>query len=511
RAYSLNWLENIRDWCISRQIWWGHRIPVWTCQRCGEQIVQVETPTACPQCTSPALEQDPDVLDTWFSSALWPFAVLGWPERTPALEYFHPTDLLITGRDILYLWVARMIMTALEFVGEIPFYQVFVHPTILTRDGRRMSKTLGTGLDPLDLIDKYGTDATRFSLLYQCTSTQDIRFDAEVVANRVQHSPIAEMGRNFCNKVWNATRFVLLNLEADLPPVKEETLPPLTDLADRWVVSQLHRTIQTLTQALESYTFSEAARLIYEFVWGGFCDWYVEMAKARLEGEKEADRRTVQQVLVYVLERTLRLLHPLMPFLSEELWQQLPHEGESVMVAPWPTVEEARFDEEAEAQMELLQDTVRALRNICAEVGAKAGQEIEVIALTDSAPLRELLWQNRHYLARLLRYTPGVHLRDWHFLPRSAERPRQALSATVGEMDLYLPLAGLVDRERELARLQAELAKVESALERSRRKLENRDFLEKAPAEVVARERTRRQELQDLRTRLAERLSVLSE
>jgi len=557
RDYSLEWLRHIRDWCISRQLWWGHRLPVWYCRRCNEvvceecgrprleihvpatldlealteaeilersrtepclhatYVVSIEPPAACPDCGGADFEQDSDVLDTWFSSALWPFAVLGWPEKTADLAYFHPTDLLITGRDILYLWVARMIMTSLEFLQEVPFYDVFVHPTIMTKDGRRMSKSLGTGIDPLELIEMYGTDATRFSLLYQCGSTQDIRFDADIRDNKVQKSDTAEVCRNFCNKVWNATRFVLMNLEDGewrrekgkgriQFPISNFQFP-ISDLADRWILSRYQAAVAAVTAALEGYRFDEAARTLYEFIWSEYCDWYVEMVKSRLSSEDESVRNTARAVLVRVHEGWLRLLHPFMPFITEELWQQLPHEGESVMIAPWPTADAAWRDEAAEAQMALIMDTVRALRNLRAEANVEPGRRVEAILQAGSEETRQVLEENAHYIHLLAR------LGGWQLGLRTEEKPRQALSATLSEVDVYLPLKDLVDLDQEVARLQKEIANLEAELVRSGKKLANRDFLAKAPAEVVDREREKRREMLERKERLTERLKALSE
>jgi valyl-tRNA synthetase len=335
---EIQWLENIRDWNISRQLWWGQRIPVWTCSACGEVIVQVDPPETCTRCGKETLEQDPDVFDTWFSSALWPFATLGWPDTTPELEYFYPTDLMITGRDILYLWIARMMMCSGEFLGKEPFREVMVHPTVMTHEGKRMSKSLGTGIDPLELTAEYGTDATRFGLVYQCGGSQDIRFSRDRL----------EMSRNFCNKLWNASRFVLMNL-GDRPR-EQVTGPPAvaTDLplADRWVLSRLERTVAAVNEALQTLAVDDAAQRIYNFVWDEFCDWYVELAKPRLmassgplpdeEGPHEESNPDVRGVLLYVLERTLRLAHPFMPFITEAIWQSLPGAGESLMIARYP-------------------------------------------------------------------------------------------------------------------------------------------------------------------------------
>jgi len=560
RDSSLEWLENIRDWCISRQLWWGHRIPVWYCVTCNQgecpecqrprlavkvpptldtrglteaeildrsrlepclhasYLVSVEPPQVCPECGGTEFQQDSDVLDTWFSSALWPFATLGWPERTPDLEYYHPTDLLITARDILYLWVARMIMTALEFVHEVPFREVFVHPTIQTKDGRRMSKSLGTGIDPLKLMEQYGADATRLALLHWCASTQDVRFDAEVRENElVEPSPTAEMCARFCNKIWNAARFVLSHLEAGegsrqaAPSSDSAAAAPLSDLPDRWIRSRYQATVEGVTQALESYRFDDAARMLYEFLWSEYCDWYVEMSKEPLSRGDPAQRQAARQVLVEVLEGTLRLLHPMMPFITEELWQKLPHAGDSIMVAPWPQPDPTRRDPAAEAEMEVLMATVRALRNLCADADIKAGREIEVIVQTENPSSRAVLEANAAYVGRLLSYTPRVKLQSFQVTDRRADKPSQALSAAVGDLDLYVPLRGVIDLHQEIERLEKELEKLAQELANTDRKLMDRDFLAKAPAPVVQREREKRRTLFDRKERLTERLRMLSE
>ena len=346
-----SWLDNPRDWCISRQLWWGHQIPVYYCDQCQHQWAAEDRPENCPKCQSDQLTQDPDVLDTWFSSALWPFATLGWPEKTADLAFFHSTDLMITARDILYLWVLRMVMMANEFVDEIPFKTVLVHPTVQTKDGKRMSKSLGTGLNPLDLVRLYGADATRYSLLSQCGTSQDLRFDAEIADNVVQSSLSAEAGRNFGNKLWNAARYVLMNLQ-DLETVSDvNTGAPSTDLADRWIRSRLVRTITQADEAFESYRFGEVTRTIYDFLWRDYCDWYIELAKPRLLNGTDAEKGQVQALLVHVLEQALRVMHPVMPYITEQLWQQLPGErGESIMIAEWPTAAEA-VDEQAEGDV----------------------------------------------------------------------------------------------------------------------------------------------------------------
>ncbi|MDE2890016.1 MAG: valine--tRNA ligase [Gemmatimonadota bacterium] len=501
RAYSIDWLENIQDWCISRQIWWGHRIPVWNCEDCGEMLVRVDTPAVCDACGGRTLVQDPDVLDTWFSSALWPFATLGWPEQAEDLKEFHPTDLMITGRDILYLWVARMIMTAVEFVDEIPFGTVLVHPTVQTRDGKRMSKSLGTGIDPRELIDRYGADATRLSLLYQCGSSQDIRFDADVVDNRLQDSPITESCRNFCNKVWNAARFVRMNLDgydlAGTPPPS-----PGDDAADRWILSQYNRTVHAVTASLEAYRFDEASRTLYEFVWNAFCDWYLEIAKVRLNGGAPEAITTTRRVLVHVLEGSLRLLHPMAPFISEALWQHLPHSGTALIVAKWPEADPGRFDETAEREMALLQAVVGAVRNIRGTMRVPPGRRADVLLKVSSHEVGDVLTRFKDYLRTLARV---ADLR----IGADIVRPVASASAVLKDVEVFVPLQGLIDLEVERRRLQKEIEKLERLVGGLDRKLSNSGFLNNAPPEVIVRERGRHAEYSSALGRLNENLAAV--
>lgn len=505
REYSIAWLTNIRDWCISRQIWWGHRIPVWTCDDCGKVVACADSPEVCTACGSQKLSQDPDVLDTWFSSALWPFATLGWPDETADLARFYPTDLMITGRDILYLWVVRMAMTSLEFTGQIPFKTVLVHPTVQTRDGRRMSKSLGTGIDPRELISRYGTDATRLSLLYQCGSSQDIRFDAEVKDNKLQDSPIAEMCRNFCNKVWNAARFVQMNLsDRDMDDPALLALPDrVDDLADRWILSRFYQTVRQVTQSLEGYRFDEASRTLYEFVWSAYCDWYVEMAKVRLNGGDPQARRGVQSVLCAVLDGMLRLMHPMAPFLSEALWQKLPHRGEALIVAPWPQEDPARLDDAAEREMALVQEVVGAVRNIRGMMRIPPGARINALLKTESAWAGATLTAAGAYIKELAR------LGDLH-IGAELVRPPASAAGVVGEVEVFVPLAGVIDLNVERQRLEKEIGGLEKALAGLDKKLGNAGFLKNAPAEVVENERQRQAEYQHAVTRLKENLSALA-
>jgi valyl-tRNA synthetase len=512
RGYAIEWLQNIRDWALSRQIWWGHRIPAWYCVSCSEKglipmggmeweealhegsfrvsveqgarpLVSVDRPESCPDCGGEELVQDPDVLDTWFSSALWPFATLGWPEKTDELEYFYPTDLMITARDILYLWVLRMAMTSVECVEKIPFKTVLVHPTVLTKDGRRMSKSLGTGLNPLDLVRLYGADATRFSLLNQVGSVQDVRFDAEIEDNIVQSSLSAETGRNFGNKLWNAARFVQMNLEGFDPEAGRE---PGDDLADRWIRSRLAGVIEAVNQYLGEYRFSDVTRTVYDFLWRDYCDWYVEIAKIRLNGDDPLGRSQAQMELVEVLEQALRLMHPIMPYITETLWQSLPSrkKGPSIMVASWPEVDSERRDHQAEAEMQTVQEVVTAIRTIRAEMRVPPGKRVHVVVSVGSVDGVEALSAHREYVEFLARA-------DEVEIGRNLPQPAASGSAVLGDLEVYVPLEGLIDLGVERKRLEKEIAKFQKLLKGLSGKLSNPGFLEKAPEEVVERERER--------------------
>ncbi|MCK5381840.1 MAG: valine--tRNA ligase [Candidatus Latescibacteria bacterium] len=503
REYSIEWLRHIRDWCISRQIWWGHRIPVWTCPNCGELIVRVEPPTECPKCGGGELEQDPDVLDTWFSSALWPFAVLGWPEKTPELSYFYPTDLMITGRDILYLWVVRMIMTSLEFVGKIPFRTVFIHPTIQTKDGQRMSKTLGTGIDPLELIERYGTDATRFSLLMQCGSAQDIRFDADVVDNRVQSAPAAETCRNFCNKIWNAARMVMMYVPEGTEKLSPSDGNQVTDLVDRWILSRLERTVSAVTEALASTRFNDATRALYDFFWHDYCDWYLEAVKPRLSGDGEETRRA-RGTMECVLDQAMRLLHPFMPFISEEIWQKLgvDKDAESLMIAAWPEAKGQWVDAEAEREMAVVRGLVGAVRIIRSEMRVPPGKRVHILIRSTSEERLRMIEKNRDHI---------VHLSKAEKLTvgKDLEKPDASASAVVGEAEIFVPLEGIIDVKVERARLKKEMLRIRKALTGLEKKLADSRFLDNAPTEVVERERAKRVTYEASLEKLARSLEML--
>lgn len=486
----LNWVENIKDWCISRQLWWGHRIPVWYCQDCGAEICPPEDPQVCPHCQSPRLEQDPDVLDTWFSSALWPFSTLGWPEKTPELSYFYPTSVLVTGRDIIFFWVARMIFMGLEFMKEVPFKEVLIHGLVLDSLGRKMSKSLGNGIDPLEVIDKYGADTLRFMLVTGNTPGNDMRFHWERV----------EGTRNFANKVWNAARFALLNLRDFRPG----DFPQELTLADRWILSRFNSTVEEVTRNLELYELGEAARVLYEFIWNEFCDWYIELVKPRLYGSDSPEiRYAAQYVLWYVLLHTLELLHPFMPFITEEIWQHLPHSGESITIASWPTPREDFRAVEVEQEMQFLMEVIRAIRNLRRELNLPPAKQVYCVLVTDEERWRRLLEEYGDYLKDLA----GVE--DFRILETGKEKPSQALTAVVRGVEIYLPLAGLVDLDKEIQRLEKELRLLEGELEKVRAKLTNEKFLAKAPPEIVEKERAKEEELEKKRGALARRLAAL--
>ena len=487
-----NWLENIRDWCISRQLWWGHRIPAWYCDDCGKVSVSRTDLTACPACGSSHLHQDEDVLDTWFSSALWPFETMGWPEKTPELQQFYPTRTLVTGYDIIFFWVARMVMMGLKFGGDIPFHHVFIHGLVRDSQGRKMSKSLGNGIDPVEVIDKYGADTLRFMLVTGNTPGNDMRF----------YWARVEAARNFANKLWNASRFMLMNLQgfdrSFVPKAEDYTL------ADRWILSRYARTSAVVTENLEKFELGEAARAIYEFIWGEFCDWYIELVKPRLYAEEGDSRRTAQYVLGYVLERTLRLLHPFMPFITEEIWQHIPHEGKSIMTAPWPTGEETWLDKENEASMAAIMEVIKAIRNMRAEVNAAPGKKSEAILHFSDAAQQAVFTANDGYLHALAEADPVT------ILSPTAERPENAMTAAAEGVEIYLPLKGLIDMEKETARLSKELDGLTKEIARTEGKLANEKFVTKAPVAVVAKEREKLQDYEEKKRVVEERLRYLT-
>ncbi|MEE3235209.1 MAG: valine--tRNA ligase [Candidatus Latescibacterota bacterium] len=516
RDYAVDWLENIRDWALSRQIWWGHRIPAWYCRKCSRHglipmgglsaeeafeqgnfrvsiedgavpIVSAERPSKCPTCEGVEWIQDPDVLDTWFSSALWPFATMGWPNNTKDLSFFYPTDLMITARDILYLWVLRMAMTSLECIEKIPFKTVLIHPTILTKDGRRMSKSLGTGLDPLDLVELYGADATRFSLLAQAGAVQDVRFDAEIDNNVVKSSVSGEMGRNFGNKVWNATRFVLMNLEGYNP--RENRRPKL--LEDCWIWSRLSMTIIEVNKNLGSYRFSDVIRSLYDFLWRDYCDWYLELAKPRLQ--RKSERQEVQGNLVAILEVALRLLHPVMPFITEALWQSLPKRPDcqsSIMISEFPKSDIVKRDLQVEKDMGLMQDIVTSVRTIRSEMNIPNSKSIRVLLSTTETNQKTIL----QGFSNSVGYLTKAEAVD---VGKSVVPEGVCGSSVVSGVEVFVPLDGLVDLSAERERLEKELDKFEKLIKSIEGKLNNEKFIQNAPSNIVQGERDRQREYMD--------------
>ena len=485
------WMENIHDWCISRQIWWGHRIPVWYCDDCGEMSASRTDLEKCPKCGSTHIHQDEDALDTWFSSALWPFSTMGWPDNTELLKQFYPTSVLVTGYDIIFFWVARMLIMGMEFMKEIPFEKVFIHGLVRDSQGRKMSKSLGNGIDPLEVIEKYGADTLRFMLITGNTPGNDMRFYWERV----------EGTRNFANKIWNASRFALMNMEGY---DKDAELAPYT-LADKWILSRLQDTVKDVTGLLERFELGEAGRAIYDFIWSEVCDWYIEIAKPRLYNkEAAAERATAQHVLATVLVSAMKLLHPYMPFITEEIYQCLPHEAESIMISKWPVAAESLVDPEAERGMNAIMDSIKAIRNMRAEVNANPGKKIPAIMLV-SEDLREVVAHNDSYI-KLLGGIDNLELR-----PLNGEKPENAMAAVVTGIEVYLPLAGLIDVEKETQRLSKELAAMEKDLQRAGGKLNNAGFLAKAPEDVIAKERAKYEELSGKIEAVKKRMAYLAE
>ena len=482
----LHWMENIRDWCISRQLWWGHRIPAWYHKETGEVYVGHEAPQDAEN-----WEQDPDVLDTWFSSALWPFSTMGWPDKEAAdLKRYYPTDALVTGYDIIFFWVSRMIFQGLEFTGKRPFKDVLIHGLVRDAEGRKMSKSLGNGVDPMDVIDQYGADSLRYFLATGSSPGQDLRYSTEKV----------ESVWNFANKIWNASRFALMNMGG--LPYEDIDLNGKKSVADEWILTRLNETIETVTNLAEKYEFGEVGRALYNFIWDDFCDWYIEMAKLPLYGEDETTKKTTRSVLAYVLDQTMRLLHPFMPFITEEIWQNLPHEGESITVAEWPKVRPELSNQEASEQMKLLVEIIRSVRNIRAEVNTPMSKKIAMIINAHDEKILDTLETNKAYLERFCNpemLTIGV----------GALAPEKAMTAVVSGAEIYLPLQGLINIEEEITRLEKELEKLNKEVERVQKKLANEKFVAKAPAQVVEEERAKEKDYLEKRATVQERLEEL--
>ena len=482
----LRWMENIHDWVISRQLWWGHQIPAWYHKETGEVYVGMEAPSDIENWT-----QDPDVLDTWFSSALWPFSTMGWPDEEAAdYKRYYPTNTLVTGYDILTFWVSRMMFQGLEFTGKRPFKNVLIHGLIRDSQGRKMSKSLGNGVDPMEVIEQYGADALRWFLANGSAPGQDVRYSTDKM----------DAAWNFINKIWNASRYALMNV-GDLTADQVDTTGEKT-LADKWILTRLNQTIGKVTELFEKFEFGEAGRLLYRFIWDDFCDWYIEMSKETLAGDDEAAKLTTRSILVYVLDNTLRLLHPIMPFVTEEIWQSVPHVGESLVVATYPTVHPEQMDEKAAEEMEFLMDFIRSVRTVRNEMNTPLSKPINIIAKVSDAAHYAILKENESYIARFSNPEEFVYGED-------VEAPSDAVTSVITGAEIYLPLAGLINIEDEIARLEKEAEKLQQEVDRVEKKLSNEKFVAKAPAAVVEAERAKGADYQAQREAVLERIATL--
>ncbi len=482
----LRWMENIHDWVISRQLWWGHQIPAWYHKETGEVYVGMEAPSDIENWT-----QDPDVLDTWFSSALWPFSTMGWPDEDSAdYKRYYPTNTLVTGYDILTFWVSRMMFQGLEFTGKRPFKNVLIHGLIRDSQGRKMSKSLGNGVDPMEVIEQYGADALRWFLANGSAPGQDVRYSTDKM----------DAAWNFINKIWNASRYALMNV-GDLT-VDQVDITGEKTLADKWILTRLNQTIGKVTELFEKFEFGEAGRLLYRFIWDDFCDWYIEMSKETLAGDDEAAKLTTRSILVYVLDNTLRLLHPIMPFVTEEIWQSVPHVGESLVVATYPTVHPEQMDEKAAEEMEFLMDFIRSVRTVRNEMNTPLSKPINIIAKVSDAAHYDILKENESYIARFSNPEEFVYGED-------VEAPSDAVTSVITGAEIYLPLAGLINIEDEIARLEKEAEKLQQEVDRVEKKLSNEKFVAKAPAAVVEAERAKGADYQAQREAVLERIATL--
>jgi len=493
----LQWMTNLRDWCISRQLWWGHRIPAYYC-KCGEIIVSETKPEKCPECGGTNIEQDPDVFDTWFSSALWPFSTLGWPDETKDLKTFYPTSVLVTGYDIITFWVSRMIMTGMHFMKEAPFHTVFIHGLVRDASGKKMSKSFGNVIDPIEIIDKVGADALRFALISLITGQgQDIKLTQEKITE----------ARNFCNKIWNVSRFAEMTKGTD----NRRSTIDHTDLAlaDKWIISRYQQTIKKVTELMESYSFGDAARTLYDFLWGEFCDWYVEISKIDLYSEDAKKKEKVSHILFYVLDGTLKLLHPFTPFITEEIWGTIGDRGQGggdrkyIVSAEWPKVEEDKIDAAAEKALGLLMEIVTKLRNIKAEMGVQTS-EIEIVFESPNKEEWKIISQNQP-LIKMLAKASKIEV-----VEKIATKPEQSASGLVGDVQFFVPLKGLIDIGKERERLAKEKEKISAEMARLQKLLANNDFVAKATPEDVEKQRARLLELAEMQKIITARLADLS-
>lgn len=482
----LNWMENVHDWCISRQLWWGHRIPAYYCDACGETVVSKTAVDVCPKCGA-KMKQDPDVLDTWFSSALWPFSTLGWPKNTKELEKFFPTSVLVTGYDIIFFWVARMIFSSAEHMKSEPFKHVFIHGLVRDEQGRKMSKSLGNGIDPLEIIEKYGADALRFTLITGNAPGNDMRFSDKKV----------QASRNFANKIWNASRFVLMNLE-----INENKLPQTNDLAleDKWIISKFNRVVKEVTENLDKFELGVALSKIYDFIWDDYCDWYIELVKPRLMDTQNASRTTAQYVLTYVLSETMKLLHPFMPFITEEIWQHLPHDGESIMVSEWPKYNEKLDFADDEKSMTLIMEAIKSIRNTRSEMNVPPSKKCSVIIVTE---LKDVFSRGVGFFEKLASAQSVAIVDD------NGNIADGSVCIVVEGASIYLPMDELVDKEKELARLEKEKANLEAEIKRVEGKLSNKGFTDKAPAAVVEAEAEKGKKYAEMLEKVIESIAAL--
>ena len=470
----LNWMENVHDWCISRQLWWGHQIPAWYCDDCGEITVSREDPTECAHCHSKHIHREEDVLDTWFSSALWPFSTMGWPEKTAELGYWYPTSVMVTGYDIIFFWVARMIFSAMEQMDEIPFHTVFIHGLVRDSQGRKMSKSLGNGIDPLDMVDQYGADALRYNLITGNSPGNDMRFYVEK----------CEAMRNFCNKIWNASRFVMMNLTID-----KNELPEKLEIEDKWILSKLNDVVREVCDNMDSYELGVAAGKIYDFIWDSYCDWYIELTKPRLNGDDEESKLAAQKVLLYVLTEILKLLHPFMPFITEEIWQALPHEGEALMIERYPEFKAELDFPEDEQNFEMVMTAIKAVRARRSEMNVPPSRKAHLIIATERTAAFEA---GVSYICKLA-YASEVSV-----LTAPPEKTDGMVSVVTDNARMFMPMAELVDMEKEKARMEKELANAEKQMAGQIAKLSNENFVTRAPENVVNAEREKKAKLEAL-------------
>ena len=488
-----NWMDNIRDWCISRQLWWGHRIPAYYCNSCGKIMVGREMPDVCPDCGSTSFRQDEDTLDTWFSSALWPFSTLGWPENTEDFNYFYPTSVLVTGYDIIFFWVARMIFSGLEHTGKTPFHTVFIHGIVRDSEGRKMSKSLGNGIDPLEIIDDYGADALRYALVTGNAPGNDQRFQAEKI----------EAGRNFINKIWNAFRFVVMNFDDEISVDSSRINTDDLALEDKWILTRLQQLIEEVSHNLDKYELGVALAKIYSFLWEEFCDWYIEMSKARLNDKGSRGRSVAQSVLNYILAKAMQLLHPFMPFVTEEIYGHLITDGDSIMVSSWPQADASLIFTEESERMTVLMDAIRGIRNIRTDMQVPFSRKINLLVVSDKPEIRNMFAESLAFMQRLAG-VEGLETRQ-----NSEGIPATAVTALFAGGEVFIPLEDLIDIEKEIARLTKEKENLEQELKRVRGKLANESFVNKAPEKVIQAEREKLSKYESMYQSTVERIGKL--